>query len=161
MIAIERILAPTDFSPPAQAAFGYAVALAERFNAALHVLHVLEDPLIYVPTTEGYAALPDFREAMEKDAREHLEQLLTPPQRQQLRAELVMVWGRPFVEIIRYAETHRMDLIVMGTHGRGMIAQLLMGSVAKKVVRKAPCPVLTVRPPPPAEAPVASAGSSQ
>ena len=67
-------------------------------------------------------------------------------EREQFQASMALRWGSPFLEIVRYAKEHGIELIVMGTHGRGPIAHLLLGSVAEKVVRKAPCPVLTVRP---------------
>ena len=76
-----------------------------------------------------------------------MSKVLTDGERQKFHAELVTLWGSPFVEIIRYAMSHDVDLIVMGTYGLGPIAHMLMGSVAEKVVRKAPCPVLTVRRP--------------
>jgi len=71
---------------------------------------------------------------------------LTDEERQLLRVTTAIVAGNPFVEIIRYARAHEIDLIVLGTHGRGPVAHMLLGSVAEKVVRKSPCPVLTVRP---------------
>ena len=84
---------------------------------------------------------------IEKGARARLRQALTAAEQEKFCAQLVTLVGTPFVEIIRYAREHEIDLIVMGTHGRGLIAHVLMGSVAEKVVRKAPCPVLTVRHP--------------
>jgi len=86
-------------------------------------------------------------ENMENDARERLQNLLTEVDRDRFKAELVTRRGSPFVEIVRYAKDRDIDLIVMGTHGRGPIAHMLLGSVAEQVVRKAPCPVLTVRHP--------------
>ncbi len=82
-------------------------------------------------------------ESWKADAQKRLDELpIDAP------GERVIAVGRPFSEITRYAETHRIDLIIMGTHGRGAIEHMLLGSVAEKVVRKAPCPVLTVREPP-------------
>jgi nucleotide-binding universal stress UspA family protein len=148
MIALKKILVPTDFSNASEAALAYGKAMAETFKAALHVLHVIEDPFVHGWTSEGYvAALPSFRAEMEKSAREHLDSMLTEEERKQLQAELVTKLGSPFVEIVRYAKNESIDLIVMGTHGRGPVAHMLLGSVAEKVVRKAPCPVLTVRHP--------------
>jgi nucleotide-binding universal stress UspA family protein len=84
---------------------------------------------------------------MEKDAREKMTQLVTPDDRSKLHAQVFTKWGSPFVEIIRFAKSEDIDLIVMGSHGIGPVAHMLLGSVAEKVVRKAPCPVLTVRHP--------------
>jgi nucleotide-binding universal stress UspA family protein len=142
VIALKTILVPTDFSEPSANALRYARAFAENFNAALHLLHVLE-----VPVFTGWEAPPLVLEDLEQGARNQLERLLTAEERQQFRAQLVLLNGSPFVEIVRYAREQGVDLIVMGTHGRGPIAHMLLGSVAERVVRKAPCPVLTVRHP--------------
>lgn len=147
MIALKRILVPTDFSEASEAALKYGRALAEAFDASLYVLHVMEDPFVFAPTSEGYVPPPQFYEEMESATRDRLNKLLTDAERAKLRAQLVTKKGSPFVEIVRYAKDNDIDLIVMGTHGRGAIAHMLMGSVAEKVVRKAPCPVLTVRHP--------------
>ena len=147
MIALKRILVPTDFSEASEAAMKYGRALAEAFNASLDVLHVMEDPFVYAPTSEGYMPPPSFYEEMETATRDRLSKILTDAEREKLRARLVTKKGSPFVEVIRYAKENGVDLIVMGTHGRGAIAHMLMGSVAEKVVRKGPCPVLTVRHP--------------
>jgi nucleotide-binding universal stress UspA family protein len=89
--------------------------------------------------------MPNLREEVEKESRQRLSTMLTPEEQGSLRAEVALLAGNPFIEIIRYAKTHEIDLIVMGTHGRGPIAHMLLGSVAEKVVRKSPCAVLTVR----------------
>ncbi len=146
MPAIRTILFATDFSDASEAALDYAKTLAEAFGSSLHVLHVLEDLAAHAWTTEVYvAALPGVHEEMERQARERLEAVLTPDERKRHRAVLVLRTGSPFVEIVRYAREERADLIVLGTHGRGAIAHMLLGSVAERVVRKAHCPVLTVR----------------
>jgi nucleotide-binding universal stress UspA family protein len=82
---------------------------------------------------------------MERQARERLDRLFTPEDRERFHVATALRVGSPFVEVIRYARDHDVDLIVMGTHGRGAIAHMLLGSVAERVVRKAPCAVLTVR----------------
>ena len=82
-----------------------------------------------------------------KIVRDRFEHVLSDAERQKYSAEIVTLIGSPFLEIVTYAKAQDIDLIVMGTHGRGPIAHMLMGSVAEKVVRKAPCPVLTVRHP--------------
>lgn len=147
MIALKRILVPTDFSEASEVALKYGRALAEAFNASLDVLHVMEDPFVYAPTSEGYMPPPQFHEEMETATRDRLNKLFTDAERAKLRAQLITKKGSPFVEVVRYAKENDVDLIVMGTHGHGAIAHMLMGSVAEKVVRKAPCPVLTVRHP--------------
>lgn len=146
MPTISTILVATDFSEASDAALNYAKSLATAFGATVHVLHVLEDLAAHAWTTEVYvAALPGVHEEMEKQARERLDAYLTPAEREAFKAQLALRTGSAFVEIVRHARDVKADLLVMGTHGRGAIAHMLLGSVAERVVRKAPCPVLTVR----------------
>jgi nucleotide-binding universal stress UspA family protein len=147
VITLKKILLATDFSDASTAAAAYARLLADAFSASIHVLHVLEDLAAHAWTTEVYvAALPGVHEEMERQARERLEAVFPPGERERYRVTTVLRTGSPFVEIVRYARDENMDLIVLGTHGRGPIAHMLLGSVAERVVRKAHCPVLTVRP---------------
>ena len=146
MIVLKNILVPTDFSETAEIAVRYAKALAEAFGAKVHVLHVATDPARFLPA-EAFATLPDLRVQLEADTRKRLDGILADAGTQKLDVHRAIRLGEPFVEIIGYARGNAIDLIVMGTHGRGPIKHLLLGSVAEKVVRKAPCPVLTVRPP--------------
>lgn len=146
MLRIQNILVATDFSDASARALDYARELARAFKASVHVMHVLEDLAAHAWTTEVYvAALPGVHEEMEKQARERLEQIVTNDDRRDLAIQTVLRLGSPFVEIVRYAREANIDLIVMGTHGRGAIVHMLLGSVAERVVRKAHCPVLTVR----------------
>src|SRR5262245_40827811 len=147
MTAIKHILVATDFSETAGVALDYARALASAFDAKLDVIHVLEDPLPGWKPPGHVASIPEIRTGMEQDARIQIDRVLSDSDRERFRAELTTIWGKPFVEIIRYAKAHGCDLIVMGTHGRGPLAHMVMGNVAEKVVRNAPCPVLTVRHP--------------
>ncbi len=147
-IALKKILVPVDFSEASEVALRYGKAFAEAFGAQLHVMHVFEEPVVPAWTTEGYIpALQSVREELEKRARQKLEETLSDDERGKFDAQLVLKTGTPFVEIVRYARENDIDLIVIGTHGRGPIAHILLGSVADRVVRKAPCPVLTVRHP--------------
>jgi universal stress protein A len=144
---IARILVPTDFSATADAALDYARALAGRVGASLRVLHVLDDQFligsfageVYVPE------VPNVQEALRDAAERLLSQRITPRDREQLAVETRIVVGRPFRAIVDEALAMDADLIVMGTHGRTGIQHLLLGSVAERIVRTAPCPVLTVR----------------
>ena len=149
MIVLKNVLVPTDFSEPSEIAARYAKAFAQTFNASLHVLHVIEETaLVYGELTSGtFFPLNSTLEEVERGVRERLNRVLSDEERTRYRAQLVTRNGSPFVEIVRYAKAHAIDLIVMGTHGRGPIAHMLIGSVAERVVRKAPCPVLTVRHP--------------
>jgi nucleotide-binding universal stress UspA family protein len=146
MLTLKTVLVPTDFSDASESALRYGKAMAEKFGATLHVVHVMEDLLAHAWAAEVYvSSMPQLRDEIEKESRLRLGALLTDGERKAFRAETALLAGNPFLEIIRYAKTHGVDLIVMGTHGRGPIAHMLLGSVAEKVVRKSPCPVLTVR----------------
>ena len=142
----KRILVPVDFSPPSDAALEYARSVAARYDASLHLLHVAEDPYrafysaeVYVPEVEG------LREEVLSDTEKRLKNQLRPPDVTEFHATAESIIGTPAGSIVEYATGHDIDLIVMGTHGRGGMSHLLMGSVAERVVRTAPCPVLTVR----------------
>lgn len=138
----ERILLPTDFSEHARHAKDYAVALAREFGAELLVIHVVQ----------LYSYVVDFgmENARQYEAISGTLQKLLDGLLEELAAEPIQVTGRlvqgdPTAEIVRVATDEACDLIVMGTHGRGALEHVLLGSVAERVVRKAPCPVLTVR----------------
>ena len=147
MITIRTILVPTDFSEASEAALKYGKEMARVFGASLHVVHIMEDLLAHAWSAEVYvASMPNLREEIEREATDRLAAMVTDDERRLLRVTTALVAGSPFLEIIRYAKANQIDLIVMGTHGRGPVAHMLLGSVAEKVVRKAPCPVLTVRP---------------
>lgn len=147
MINLKRILLPTDFSENSQVAVAYACALADQFGSELHLLNVMEDMLTMIPEP-GMAFPPpgDFMLELKAGAEKSLTQI---PDAAWARGKTVVRatrQGAPFLEIIRYAKEKDIDLIVLSTHGRGGLAHVLMGSVAERVVRKSPCPVLTVRP---------------
>lgn len=145
MLALKRILVATDFSETSHEALRYGAALANEFRAKCYVLHVLpkapaEDP--------GNTEFPlGLYETTRDAARKQLRQLMTEQEINELSPEFATLVGAPHLEIIRYAKDHDIDVIVMGTHGRTFVAHMLMGSVAEHVVRRAPCPVLTVRHP--------------
>jgi universal stress protein A len=144
---LSRILVPTDFGPSSDAALDYARLLAEPFGASLLLLHVLEQPNVAGAWgSEVYVqSLPGIREAAEKEAQARLDQSLTPAERDRLRASTEIADGRTAETIVETARQRGCDLIIMGTHGRSGVAHLLLGSVAEKVARIAPCPVLIVR----------------
>jgi nucleotide-binding universal stress UspA family protein len=143
MIALKRILVPYDFSETSAVAVNYAIGLARNFGARICFLHV------------GDRAQTDFETefpiglegAIEDAVRERLLKIMTPQEQAEFRPEFAVRPGVPAAEIVRHAKDENIDLIVMGTHGRGFVGHVVMGSVAEKVVRTAPCPVLTVRNP--------------
>lgn len=143
MRKIRRILHPTDFSRAAQPAFAAAVALARQNRARLLLLHVIARPRgpylgkDYM-TAETYAAIAG------REAEAGLATALGKARKAGVRAMAQVVEGIPFVEILRVAKREGADLIVMGTHGRTGLSHLLLGSVTERVVRLAPCPVLTL-----------------
>jgi universal stress protein A len=146
MMAIRKILVPTDFSDCSEAALEYGRRMAEAFGASLHLLHVVQDPYTQPWAAEAFPApLGDLLAEWEVQARNRMVSSLSEAERASVTIATQI--GSPFLEIVRYAQEQQIDLIVIGTHGRGPIGHMLLGSVAEKVVRKAPCPVLTVRHP--------------
>jgi nucleotide-binding universal stress UspA family protein len=148
MIDITRILVPTDFSEPSEAALDYARAIARQFGATLHVLHVVEAPFVTGPfSAEMYIPeAPSVQAELIQDATLKLARRVLPSDKARYGATKEIIVGLAAKTIVQYAGEQKFDLIVMGTHGRTGLAHLLMGSVAEHVVRAAPCPVLTVRP---------------
>ena len=161
MIAMKRILVPTDFSESSETAVRYGVAFAQAFNARLDLLHVVPrqdlevllegERVVHVLTDSADAQASVEPDALMHEAeRQMLATLLTEQEQKELRTEYVLRVSGPggvYVEIVRYAEEQAIDLIVIGSHGPGSVAHMLMGGVAEKVVRKAPCPLLMVRHP--------------
>jgi nucleotide-binding universal stress UspA family protein len=145
MIALKSVLVATDFSETSDAALRYGKALAEAFGASLHVLHVVQEPFAQPWAVEAYGfSLSTLQEEWMREAKIKIEHTLTAEERTKYNAALITVLGHPVVEILKYADDHAIDLIVIGTHGRGPLGHMVMGSVAERVVRKARCPVLTV-----------------
>jgi nucleotide-binding universal stress UspA family protein len=142
---VQRILVPTDFSQPSTEALELAIEFARRFGAELRLFHSREMPAYVFPDAVMPASPVMFQE-LERTARVELARL-----EDQVRAQGVVVsseaaMGMHDQEICRHAKDWGADLIIMGTHGRTGLRHVLLGSVAERVVRRAPCPVLTVRP---------------
>ena len=131
-----RILVPTDFGAASEAALTYGRELANRFDAALHLIHITENPFLR-------AVVGDLR-SLEEAALRWLQDRLTDDDRRRGGVAVVEQSDEPASEILRYAKLADIDLIVIGTHGRTGLARVVLGSVAEAVVRAAPCPVLTV-----------------
>jgi len=142
MITLQKILVPTDFSDHSEKAIRYGVELATKFHGELHLVHAI-DPMPSTYVEGGFFPFESTAE-LEASIAEKLDELEVESDAELTTIRKVCV-GSPFVEITRYAKENAIDLIVMGTHGRGAIAHMLLGSVAERVVRKAPCPVLVVR----------------
>jgi nucleotide-binding universal stress UspA family protein len=145
MIQIQRILVATDFSEHSRTALRYGVEFSKAFGAELLLCHAIEaDSFIaqLPPGGEGYFP-PNLTERQQHLARAECEKWLAEAGADGGR--ILLRVGKAFLEIVGAARDEQVDLVVLGTHGRGAIAHMLLGSVAEKVVRKAPCPVLTVR----------------
>jgi nucleotide-binding universal stress UspA family protein len=152
MIALKKLLVATDFSEPSDAALAYGRELAGSFDAQLVVLHVVDNLLTRAAGgmgADGFVSTdPDLQTSLEAAGKKRVDELISDDDRTRLRAQGVIVTSNaPAVAIVEYAKGADVNLIVIGTHGRGAMAHLLLGSVAERVVRLAPCPVLTVRHP--------------
>ncbi|MGE3809368.1 MAG: universal stress protein [Gemmataceae bacterium] len=148
MIDLRRVLVPTDFSKHSETALTYGGTFAERFGAELHLLHVQQDLAIVVP--DVISALPPpmpARDDLIATVVAAFNRLVHMHALEKLTVVKEVRFGTPYHEIVEYARESNIDLIVMGTHGHGGLVHLLLGSVTEKVVRKSPCPVLTVRNP--------------
>ncbi len=143
MIRVKKILVPTDFSTHSSEAMKFACTLAEQFNAELHLLHVVE--LLPVAYYEGAIFTAESEQRMREAAEKMLHKQPESPWKESLQVVYEVRQGTPFHEIVGYAKDNAIDLIVMGTHGRTGLGHVLLGSVAERVVRKAPCAVLRVR----------------
>lgn len=144
MITLQKILVPTDFSDFSQQALEFALSLAEQFRAKLYVMHVWE-----MAMTSSLLPPEPYPESVlteqQKAAAEHLAKVTNELKASGFDAEPVFAFGKPYMEIVRAATELDVDLIVLASHGRSGISHLLLGSVAEKVVRLAPCPVFTVK----------------
>jgi universal stress protein A len=139
-----HILAPTDFSEYSQQAIQYARELAQKFGATLMLLHVVELPPYPIEGLPPSHLAGTLLEDLEQQATSDLAQVLAKEAEVKVVRRVVM--GIPYRKIVEIAEAEKVDLIIMATHGRTGFSHLFMGSVAERVVRTAPCPVLTIRP---------------
>lgn len=147
MIAIRRVLAPTDFSDSSAPAVRYAAEVAEKFGAELVLLHVVQDLTLVVP--DVMMPLPVAAPAVEdmvSGAKAGIAKMVEKLGFQKLAPKAEVRIGAPAAEIVAAAADLKADLLCIGTHGRTGLAHFLLGSVAERIVRHAPCPVLTVRP---------------
>lgn len=141
----KKILYPIDFSEYTEEITNYAVSIAKKYSSELHLLHIIPNLNYYTPyesflTPENLIDMErNIEKEIEKDFNKVIKKIDVPVNK-------IIKTGVTFVEIIDYIKEEGIDLVVMGTHGRSGIEHILIGSVAEKVVRKSPCPVLTVRP---------------
>jgi nucleotide-binding universal stress UspA family protein len=148
MIRLKNVLVATDFSETSKAALAYGRELARTFGAKLHLLHIADNIMLRYAYDGSFILPSDVQTDFENAARTRLEQLLGDDDRRELGAVAVLRTSNVAADsIVDYAKETNVDVIVIGTHGRRALAHLLLGSVAERVVRAAPCPVLTVRHP--------------
>ena len=146
MSRVKRLLVPTDFSATSAIAFNYALDMAAREGASIHLLHVIEDANFAVAYPDGlFVELPELSERLIEEARKRLATVAEACVAANVVVTMQALAGRAPACITAEANTRGIDLIVMGTHGRGGFAHLMLGSVAERVLRTAQCPVLIVR----------------
>ena len=146
MSQIKRMLVPTDFSFESDVAFSYALDMAARQQSAVHLLHVIDDAMVATAYPDGfYVESREMRAKLLDEAKRRLEAMAARCTAAGVLATTDVVVGRPTRVIVDVATAQGIDLIVMGTHGRSGFAHLVLGSVAERIVRTAPCAVLTVR----------------
>lgn len=144
---IKRILVPIDFSDYSRNALNYAIEFVKLFKSELYLIYVVE-PVIYPPDfSMGQIAIPSIDLEMDKRAKEELENLVKKQISTEIKTKTIVKTGKPFIEIIETASEIDADMIIIATHGHSGMEHILFGSTAEKVVRKAPCPVLTLREP--------------
>lgn len=144
-IDLNRILVPIDFSEHSKRALKYAIPFAQQFIASIDLIYVVEPTIYPADFSFGQAGFPNVEEELRAAGSNELDTLIKKEIAGRVPAKKVIRTGKPFYEIIQYAREAKMDLIIIATHGHTGMEQILFGSTAEKVVRKAPCPVLVVR----------------
>ena len=146
-LEIKKILVPIDFSDYSKSSLKYAANFANKFYAGITLIYVVE-PVIYPPDfSMGQIAIPSVNAEWDLKAKEELEKLAKQEIPEGIKVSIILKTGKPFLEIIDTAAEEKVDLIIIATHGHSGVEHILFGSTAEKVVRKAPCPVLTLREP--------------
>jgi len=144
---VERILFPTDFSEGALHALPYAVDLAKHYNAKLHIIHVVYDLTKAMGIHVPHISHDELYKELNKWAIGEMEKCCVEEIRGFKEIEKTVLKGIPYEEIIKFANDNKIDIIVIGTYGRSGLERFIFGSTAERVVRRAPCPVMTVRVP--------------
>jgi nucleotide-binding universal stress UspA family protein len=143
-VPYSKLLCAVDFGESSLTALRFAFSLAQETNAELTLLHVIDWPADSDLLVEQLDA-PEVREVVEKDARRQLDELVTDEARTWCKPTARIDFGKPYRQILEAAQNDKIDLIVIGIHGRHPIDVMLFGSTTNQVVRQAPCPVLTLR----------------
>lgn len=143
---IRKILVPIDFSEHSKNALQYAVAFASEHEAELLLVFVVEPTIYPADFSFGQVAVPSIEKELRERGDLELDQLVEKTVAGKVKAGKMVLTGKPFLEIINAAAEEEIDLIIIATHGHTGVEHILFGGTAEKVVRKAPCPVLVVRP---------------
>jgi nucleotide-binding universal stress UspA family protein len=148
-LAYDRILVPIDFSEHSKRTVSYATKTASRHNSTIYLLHVFQIPdyvvTPYARRRQNSAEVQSHVDAAEQEARENLEAFAQELSVRGIKVKPFLRVGYPFDEIVLMAKHFDVDLIIIGSHGRGGLSRLLVGSTAERVVEHAPCPVLVVK----------------
>lgn len=145
-VTFKRILAACDFSPDSDLAFQYALGLAQEYLSELHVVHVIEPP-VYKHMLQTKPEAPDLsRQHLQAPLKEKLSGMIPQDAQNWCKPVTALLAGQPYDELTKYAVVNEVDLVVLGLRGHGIMETPLMGSTTARVIRQAPCPVLSVRP---------------
>jgi nucleotide-binding universal stress UspA family protein len=145
-IRLERILVGCDFSPDSNLAVQYAISLAQEFQSEMHLVHVIEPPVYKDLFKSAVEPGEKVRQDLRIQLKQKLEGMIPEEIRNWCTPSTLLLAGSPHEELTKYGVIHDMDLIVLGVRGHGLAETLLVGSTTDRVIRKASCPVLSVRP---------------
>ena len=147
MIELKQVVYTTDFSDFSGAALKYALSFCTEYKAKLYVVHVIEPPTYYPEYHDYVPIVEDLLVRAKERMNKELDDVKKLAGQQEMEVEGLIREGTPFVEIIKAARENEIDLIVIATHGRTGLSHAIFGSTAEKVIRGAPCPVLSIKPP--------------
>jgi universal stress protein A len=143
---MSRILVPIDFSDHSKKALNYAISFAGKFNSELILVYVVEPTIYPADFSFGQIAVPSIENELRERGKAELDNLANTLVSESTPVKTIVRTGKPYLEIIKTAEEEGIDIIIIATHGHSGVEHLLFGGTTEKVVRKAPCPVLIVRP---------------
>ena len=146
IVGVKRILVPIDFSEHSKNALQYAIPFAKQFDAELLLVYIVEPTIYPADFSFGQVGIPSLEAEMREKGKESLKRLVKEQVAGEVSARTIIHTGKPFLEIINVAREEKVDLIIIATHGHSGVEHILFGGTAEKVVRKAHCPVLVVRP---------------
>jgi nucleotide-binding universal stress UspA family protein len=145
-IGFKRILVGADFSPDSNLAFQYGLSMAQEFQSELHLVHVLEPPIYKDIPKSVEGARETIRKSLYKQLNDKLEEMVPVEAFNWCKPKTTLLAGYPHEELSKYADLQNIDLIVLGVRGHGLMESLFIGSTTERIIRKAPCAVLSVRP---------------